>query len=181
MWLSFLYAIGFLRFVSPPLVLVNPIAGTAINLTLDAIDGYVAFRAKLTHQAYHIYDKLLDYWWYLWIVIASRHLAIFPILWITFLFRTPGQFLALLRKNPIYLFWFPNILESFYVGYVLSLIFPVFTPLFSPSRQIIPLGIATAVALVREYILHVKRLFAANYLFHLHMNWDNNKTKKHQR
>lgn len=161
-----------LRFITPLYIFINPGIGTAASVFLDAVDGYFSFKAKKTWEWYHTLDKLADYWWYILIVVYSyvTHLPIFGTLLVLFLYRSIGQFISLRKKESWMLIFFPNILENYFIAYLifgrLMLVEPISLYIWM---------VCIAFAFAREYVLHIKKAYAANYIFKLGINWDLNK------
>ncbi len=166
-WGISLIIIGLLRFFTPAFIFYNPILITALSFFLDTIDSEIAFRAKLSWKAYSLYDKLLDYWWYIWILIFCLNLSIFPIILILFIIRSIGQSAFFLTKKEKYFFYFPNILEIFFIFY-----------LFSFGKVDIPflLLISTLIVLPREYIVHIKKI--ALFMPKAYNKWQNARTTR---
>lgn len=175
MWLASLIAVAVLRLTTPIYILLHPYWLTLASLLLDASDGYLAFRAKWTHHAYHIFDKLMDYWWYIWILIYSTELTIFPVIFILFIYRTIGQIVSVATYKPITLAWFPNVLENYFIACLIAAPFPMLRFYFIDRLQIYPLIICAIIALIREYIIHIRKITIGNYLFRgLNFHWDIN-------
>lgn len=182
MWFLLLAIIGVARVFVAPFILLFPIAISVLSTFLDAVDGFVAFRAGLTHHTYHMYDKLLDYWWYIFIVLYCVDLPIFPVIFILFVYRTAGQIASLSLGNGLSFMWFPNILENYFFGYLLSTFIPILKPLYVDTMQILTIIICAILAINREYFIHVQKRNVANRLFHTNMHWEFNdkKKKKHR-
>jgi len=167
-WKVFINIWFSLRFLLPLYVFINPLVGTAISLFMDVPDGYFSFRAKMRWEWYHKWDKLADYWWYILIVTYSyvNNLPILKALLILFVLRSVGQFIILKKKESWMLIFFPNILENYFVAYLLI---PKFLPAFPYNLYIF--ATCTIIALIREYLIHIKKAYAANYIFKLGINW----------
>lgn len=159
-WKNTLSIVGISRFLTVFTVFSSPLLAIILAHLLDAFDSIFAYKANYTWKKYTRYDKLLDYWWYIFILIYSFGKPIWQIVLILFLIRSVGQILVLITSKHEYLFWFPNILEHYFVLYVLALaIFPQFLYYFEGSQIIWPLLIATITKMPQEYILHVKGWF----------------------
>ncbi len=143
-WLFGLKIIGILRFIGVLFLGLYPIPAYLFCSFLDIIDGQVAYEAGLTWRQYCRYDKLLDYWLYIGILLYSYHLTIFPIILVLFVIRSIGQIIFLNTNKDKYLFWFPNILERFFVLYLIV-----------GGHEIILLIIAILITIPHEYIFHI--------------------------
>lgn len=166
-WKLTLLLVAIFRFIAPILIFYNPILITVISFSLDTVDSEIAFRAKLSWKAYSLYDKLLDYWWYIWILIFCLNLSIFPIILILFIIRSISQIAFFFTKKEKYFFYFPNILEVFFILY-----------LFSSGSIDVPilLLISTLIVLPREYIVHIKKI--ALFMPKAYSKWQTTKTRR---
>ncbi len=144
-WLFGLEIIGILRFICVLFLGLYPIPAYLFCSFLDIIDGQVAYEADLSWRQYSTYDKLLDYWLYVGIILYSYRLEIFPIILILFVIRSIGQIIFLVTNKDKYLFWFPNILERFFVLYLIV-----------GGHEIILLIIAVLITIPHEYIFHIR-------------------------
>ncbi len=154
-WRAILIIVGVLRFVIPFFIFSNPILVTSVSFLLDTIDSEISYRSGMSWRIYLMYDKSLDYWWYIFILIFSIHLPIFPIILILFVIRSIGHFLVLLTGNEKYFVYFPNVLEIYFIFYLISSVFRPLSVLFVGANQIIPLLITTIVVIPREYAVHI--------------------------
>lgn len=148
-----------LRLLSPPFIFVTVVITTIFNFLHDVIDGELYKRAGYARSTYSIYDKILDYYWYLFIL---WYIWIHPvpnkmIFIVLFLYRTIGQLLYLVDERDAYLFFFPNLFELFFFVYVLSLQWPQLTNLFYATPLVIMFIILVPIALLREYTIHIQR------------------------
>lgn len=158
-WRLFAGAIWLARLVSVVVLFVNPLLAIALSLVLDVVDSFFAYEAGYTWPEYTRLDKLFDLWWYVAILIYARHLTIFPVLSVLFLFRLIGQLIAIVTRSPNILFWFPNVFENYFFIYVLVLVFlPGYLPIFS-GIGLLPLLIALVTKLPQEYWAHKKGVF----------------------
>lgn len=177
MWIILFGIVAFFRFIIPPFVLIFPIITTIASNVLDSIDGYFAYRAGLRYKRYNQYDKILDLWWYVFILLYSVETPAFQMIFILFVYRTVGQVVALTIADHRTFIWFPNILELFFIAYLLSTISPVFAPLISRQLEPFTLGVCLLISLLREYVLHVKRASAAQFLLGIRFDWSLNERK----
>ena len=155
LWKKLLAIIGFLRFTTPLLIFNYTWVAVVLSLGLDWVDSWFAFKAGVTWDFYSRYDKFLDFWWYIFILLFSINLEILPIISILFFYRSIGQFLMLLTRKEKYFFWFPNILERFFLVYLVSILL-LGQMKFGVGAQLLMLLLATAITLPLEYFLHVK-------------------------
>ncbi|MFC1647219.1 hypothetical protein ACFL1A_02960 [Patescibacteria group bacterium] len=174
MWSALLYTVAISRVLAPFTVFLYPVFSAFINIFLDAIDGYIAFRAGWKHERYHKYDKILDYWWYIFIVIYAADLEIFPVIFILFVFRTVGQIASIVTTSYKVLFLFPNILETFFDLFIIASLYPNLMYWFTDLNQVIPLFLSTFLSIAREFILHVKKISIGNILFKQNFHWEHN-------
>lgn len=121
---------------------------------LDWIDGELFKRAGYERKQYSFYDKILDYYWYVWIVlyVAQTGFVLKELLLFLFVYRSIGQFLYLKFKKGIILFMFPNIFE------ILFLVLLFVNPLqkwYVVSHITETLSLITIFVLIREYVLHI--------------------------
>lgn len=177
MWKLAFGIIALLRILVPFSIFFHPVAATAASIILDSLDGYMGFRAGMTHRGYHTYDKLMDYWWYMFILLYSVDLSIFPVIFILFVYRTAGQIVSLTLQKRSMLFWFPNILEHFFIAYLLATIFPIMAPLVSDRLQPLALSICFAIAMTREYWLHVKNKSVTQDIWGIDFDWRKNEPR----
>lgn len=159
-WNYFLYFIGISRVLSVFVVFVSPFLSVVVSHILDAFDSIFAYKAKYTWKQYTKYDKYLDYWWYIFILIYSVNKPIWQVILVLFILRSIGQILVFFTTKHEYLFWFPNILEHYFVLYVLALTFsPTYLYYFEGNYIYWPLAIAIITKMPQEYILHVRGWF----------------------
>lgn len=159
-WKKILYVIGALRIASVFLIFKYPLYAIIISLILDDLDAGVAYKAGISWTKYTRYDKLLDYWWYIFVLIFCRSEPIFGVMLVLFVLRSVGQILVILTAKHEYLFWFPNIFEHYFILYILvKVFFPSYLHFFVGVGVFVPLLIATATKIPQEYILHRKGWF----------------------
>ena len=152
------------RIFIPFLIFSKPFLALFLSLILDLIDGQLFYFLKYRWDQYNTVDKLLDYWWYLFIVFFFWGKTTFPIAALLFGYRSIGQFYGILAKREkIYLF-FPNILEWFFL-----------TILIFPQAPIILLfTISLLWSLFVEWLIHKSNAhILSRYLFHDEILWKN--------
>jgi len=151
-----------LRFFLPFLIFSKPLLALFLSLILDSIDGQLFYFLKFRWDQYNTVDKLLDFWWYLFIVFFFWGKTTFPIAVILFTYRSIGQFYGILAKREeVYLF-FPNILEWFFFA----------TLIFSKAPIILLLAISILWSLFVEWLIHKSNAhILSRYLFHDEILW----------
>ncbi|MBI3576924.1 hypothetical protein HY086_02725 [Candidatus Gottesmanbacteria bacterium] len=103
----------------PFLIFTHPLLALICSLLLDNVDGQLFYEAGAKWSYYNTIDKLLDYWWYVFIVLYLWNAPIFGMALVLFLYRSIGQFIGIFRKDEKIYRWFPNILEWFFLLYLL--------------------------------------------------------------
>ncbi len=159
-YLSLTYLLIFLRIISAFLIFAAVIPTSIIQFILDWIDGEFYKRAGFHKHTYQVWDKVLDYYWYVFILLylmttKPPHFRLFIVL---FVFRTIGQFLFFITRKQIYFFLFPNIFEILFFVFVITLAIPSLGSLLNVP-DIYPLfAVITVIVFIREYILHIKQM-----------------------
>ncbi len=151
---------GIVRFSVVALLFINPYLAMLISLIFDDIDSGVAYMAGYSWKKYTRYDKLQDFWWYIFILIYSIRTPILGVMLVLFIIRSIGQLLTIVSIRHEFLFWFPNIFENYFLLYLLTnLLAPGYLHYFSGSGIILPLVIAVATKMPQEYLLHRRGWF----------------------
>ena len=163
------------RLIAPFFIFPNPLVPSILVLTLDSIDGSLFYKSGYNWKVYNLIDKLLDYWWYIFIVIYSLSLPIFPIILILFAYRTIGQLLGLLTQNEKVYIFFPNILEKYFYLFVV-LTFLGYENLFLKTvTNSLILIISISISLFTEWAIHKKKIYLTQIiLFGKAMKWKKN-------
>lgn len=103
------------RVVTPFSIFINPAIAVCLSLFFDGIDGQFFYENKYKWRQYNTMDKVLDLWWYLFLVMylySSGNSQLFVAL-ILLLYRCIGQCIGVfLSKENVYIF-FPNMFEWF--------------------------------------------------------------------
>lgn len=158
MWKLSVLFIGILRIFTPAFIFVYPTFTAVLNiLILDGFDGLAFSKANGTYNLYKIYDKLIDFWWYGFIVLYFWSRPLFLIFVILFIFRSLGQLMSIVTKKEIWLLYFPAIIEVYFIGYLIALNFSSLGFFYQGNFIYVSLILATIVALIREYVIHVTR------------------------
>ncbi len=159
-WKRILIFLGIARFLTVAILFINPYLAEALSLLFDDIDGSSAYKAGLSWKGYMRYDKTLDYWWYIFILIYSVGKPIFVVMLILFLIRSVGQIATVITTKHELLFWFPNVFEHYFILYLLaSLLAPQYLHYFSGAEIVLPLAIAFITKIPQEYLQHQKGWF----------------------
>ncbi|OGK23417.1 hypothetical protein A3A46_03150 [Candidatus Roizmanbacteria bacterium RIFCSPLOWO2_01_FULL_37_13] len=146
----------FLRLLAPFLIFFNPLMTSVLSLIFDEADFYLFYKSGYKWIYYHIIDKLLDYWWYIFILIYSLDKPIKFFVIILFIYRSLGQFLSIISRNEKLLLLFPNILERYFNIYIL-LLYLGFSKVLLESWNIALLALGTIIAFYIEWINHIKK------------------------
>ncbi len=159
-YLSFVYLLVFLRVVSAFLIFFAVVPVSIFQFILDWIDGEFYKRARFRKHTYQMWDKILDYYWYVFIMLflladKPPHAMVFIFL---FVFRTIGQALFFITRKQIYFFLFPNIFEILFFVFVATLAIPSLGPLLDVPYIYPIFAVVTVIVFIREYVLHIKQM-----------------------
>lgn len=159
-WRKLLFIVGVSRVLLVFLIFKYPLLALILSYVLDDIDSMITYKSGLSWEFYTRYDKLLDYWWYIFVLFFAWNSIAFNVLLILFVIRTIGQVIVLFTTKHEPLLWFPNIFEHYFILYLLSKLFwPQYLTYFVGFNVIIPLFIATITKMPQEYLLHRKGWF----------------------
>lgn len=150
--------IVFLRLITPLFILSSVGWVSFLSFMYDWVDSEIFKRAGFTYSHYSTWDKFLDYWWYVFIMIyvLTNNVPGKNIFLILFLTRSVGQLFFYLTQKQYFLFLFPNVLEIFFYFYLFSWVFPFLQPYMNYPKVLWPIGLITVLfVLPREYIIHV--------------------------
>ena len=175
-WQTALYLNIIFRIFGPLALFLSAPIGIFLAWVSDKPDGYLTFRLGWKFKKYHRLDKILDYWWYIIILIYSFRLVIFPTILVLFLFRSIGQIISLVSAKEKYLLLFPNCLEVFFALYlVFSYLLPNYLWLFTSYNKLIIISFCFLFALSQEYRINIKKIYVANFFWKLNLDWSKNK------
>ena len=148
-----------LRLIFGPTIFLMPRVTALIEFIIDWVDGELYKRAGYAQPQYSLYDKILDYYWYIWILIyiLVNNIPFRSFFILLFAYRSFGQILYLITKKEIMFLLFPNIFEIFFLYYLVVTIPGKTTPLLLAPAIWIALASITVIVLFREYILHLRR------------------------
>ncbi|MCL4384122.1 hypothetical protein M1116_01585 [Patescibacteria group bacterium] len=171
--MRFVYVVVFLRLIFAPVIFVSFEIAVFATFILDWIDGEIFKRAGLKRSVYSLWDKVLDYYWYIFIIIFlyNHHSPNFLIFFYLFFLRSFGQFFFFITRSEFFLFLFPNIFEILFYCYLFTIPFPQFITLINSSRIFILLGIITPLTFLREYLIHIKRINLSWIIFGKTTHW----------
>ena len=146
-----------IRFILPFFIFCFPVATVLFSYFIDTVDGdLLESFVGLQRKTYQKYDKLLDSWWLIFIIVYIYFNNIPYSGWFLglFLYRMIGVLLVMINGSEWLLFVFPNMFEMFFTIY---LFFPQWLDCEVGSfRTFLPLFvIITVIALVKEYWLHI--------------------------
>lgn len=160
-------AIIAIRLLLPVTVFIHPVLAILLSQFFDGIDGQIFFNHGHKWKDYNRLDKVLDYWWYIFIVVYSvLHLpAVFPVLLALFLYRTVGQIIGTTFNTDKAYIFFPNIFEWLFV-------YTIFLQSFDLSLWV-TLALSTITALFVEWSIHHSEIhFASKYIFKKEIKWN---------
>jgi hypothetical protein len=148
-----------LRLLFGPVIFISPFIATIANFILDGFDGEIFKRSGYARPQYSIYDKILDYYWYIWIIlfIFITNVPAKYVFLSLFLYRSIGQFLFVLYNKGIILFLFPNIFEKVFCYYLFSLLIHREHQLMSPPYFPIAVFVITCISVLVEYVIHIRK------------------------
>ncbi len=110
------YFVILLRIFTAPLIFIWPLLSIILSVFLDLIDADFAHKV-VSKKLYQLFDKNLDLWWFINIIIYSYFN--FPdykiYLLILFVYRLIGQLIYYLSRNRGVLLFFPNFFEWVFI------------------------------------------------------------------
>ena len=177
--LSVTFAI-ILRLIFGPLIFFSIWITVIANFIIDWSDGEVFKRSVWKRQDYSWYDKVLDQYWYCFILGYIFYINT-PGKWLflsLFVYRTIGFLLYLKTKKEILFQFFPNLFEIFFFFYLLTTINPQLVKYLEMPKAIYPLVVIIPTVLVREYLLHVKNMNLSWFFTGKTTYWVDDKKKR---
>jgi len=153
----------FLRVTVPLLIFIYPLPAALFSWVLD-IDAYVCMKAGYKWKKYHILDKILDYWFFIIIFLYSFRLPIFPYILVLFVFRSIGQILSTLTFETKHLVMFPNLLDLYFLSYLVLDALGYSKFVFFGINNYIFLFVLLLVAILKEISINVKHWRITNPL-----------------
>src|SRR3990167_1991681 len=101
----------FSRLITPFFIFTYPLLAFILSQLFDAVDGQLFYNSGFSWKQYNLVDKLLDQWWYLFILLflLGKSVSLIPLFLLVY--RAVGMLYVLVtQKEDAYLL-FPNILE----------------------------------------------------------------------
>lgn len=99
-------------------MLFYPFEGLILSLFFDCLDQYFFAWGNIGKEHYHKWDKPIDYLEYPIILYLCLDTQVFPVIIILFAYRTIGHVLYYFRKDDKIFILFPNILEYYFLVYL---------------------------------------------------------------
>lgn len=148
------------RVVLPVLIFNLPVVSAVLHLVLDILDGGAACHGVMKLEDYQKIDKLLDWWWFVFILVwvYLNMSSYFLVMFILFLWRTIGEMMYFGSGKREWLLIFPNFFEFVWWGLL------VFGSL---GKWVWPV---IAFCVFREYMIHIRN-FSARKTLGLPVNW----------
>lgn len=145
-----------LRLIFPLVIFLNPVWGAIVMFFLDLIDYQILVGLyKIKRVTYELYDKLLDHYGYVLILIylilnlnKTDIVLYFSIGY--FLLRTIGEVIFSITKNEKMLLLFPNIFEFYFWLWLYD---PELIATFGQNLKILGLFLLP-IKIVHEYVVH---------------------------
>ncbi|MBI4226005.1 hypothetical protein HY612_02725 [Candidatus Roizmanbacteria bacterium] len=157
-----LYTVILLRIIVPFLIFKYPLLAFILSFLLDSIDGQLFFSSGFRWELYNFTDKLLDLWWYLFILIYLQTANVFLLSAILLIYRMTGIIYILISKKERLYIFFPNVLEWFFLIY---LIFP-------QTEIVLALIISFFWAIFVEWLVHISKFhLLSKYIFRDEIKW----------
>ena len=155
-WKFSYFFIELLRLVFPVFIFSYPVYVIVATIFLDAIDGEFASQGVLSREKYQIVDKLMDNWWYIWVLFYSYFALnnFFILLLVLFIYRTIGLILFLLKKNRKIFMFFPNFFENAFFLFFFATIFSLESLIVGPNLYY-SLAVVFALKILQEYWVHI--------------------------
>ncbi len=147
------YIVVLIRIFSLVFFFIDPLLGWIVCFVLDTADYAFALRFMNSYDEYQNIDKVLDLFSRVYFVFTA-YIFSWPYAWIfvlLFFIRLVGDILYFYTKKEKYFFYFPNIIEYFFLLFIFIL------PSISVEKIIFILIISIVVKIVQEYILHIKK------------------------
>ena len=171
---KFLYfLIILLRVLSAPLIFIWPLPAIILSFFLDVIDIEFASKKVLTLSEYERYDKALDTWWYLNVMIFTwfqlpnyRH-----ILLILFIFRSIGEVIFFIKNDRKIFFLFPNFFENIFFLIFFSIYFKQLNFLLSEKFIFFSLSVVIITKIFQEWCVHIAQISIPEHFFGKKRDW----------
>ena len=167
------YFVVLLRILAAPLVFIWPLPSIILSFFLDIIDIEFASRKVLTLSEYEKYDKALDVWWHLNIMIFSWfYLPDYKIfLLILFILRMIGNIIFFLKNDRRIFFLFPNFFENIFFLIFFSLYFKQLNFLLGREFIYFSLSIMIITKIFQEWWVHIAQISIPEHFFGKKRRW----------
>ncbi|MBL7156221.1 MAG: hypothetical protein ISS87_01325 [Candidatus Pacebacteria bacterium] len=157
----------FLRIITPFFIWKNVVLVLILSSFLDLIDSEF-FRLAINSwkslssdsqkgRTYKKIDKILDFYWYVFILVYMRASPLFLIFAFLFLLRLIGMFVYFITKYKKTFIFFPNLFETLFIVFVIVLIYPVFGFLLQGSNIYLTILGLIPFKLLQEYICCIEK------------------------
>ena len=159
-YLLYLFVV-FLRIYFPMLFFKYHSAYLVILITLlDVVDAEFASNRVLSKEWYQRMDKMLDLWWYIWILTyVIIYYPIFSVYFVgLFIYRLIGHVLMAMGAERRVLLYFPNFFEYLFFLLFFSKAFTILNFLTQGNNFYYSLLVIIIFKLSQEYFLHVKKI-----------------------
>lgn len=167
------YFIVLLRIVAAPLIYVWPLLSVILSFFLDVVDIEFASRKVLTLSKYERYDKVLDTWWYInvmifvWFQMPNYRY----ILLILFVFRTIGEVIFFIKNDRRIFFLFPNFFENIFFLIFFSIYYKPLHFLLSEKYIYLSLSVVIIAKIFQEWWVHIALISIPEHFFGKKRKW----------
>lgn len=163
-----------LRFALPILFFKYHSALMVFLITfLDLVDAEFAGNHVASKAWYQKMDKMLDLYWYAWLL--TYVLVFYPsfaLLFVgLFIYRLIGHILVISGKDRKVLMYFPNLFEYLFFLLFFSKTFVSLNFLTQGSMLYVSIVILVIFKFCQEYFLHIKKLSIRENVFGLKRDW----------
>ena len=80
-----------IRLLVPFLIFSNPLLASVLAVFFDEPDYILFYKAGYRWKIYNFVDKMMDYWWYIFITFYSLHLPIVSTILVLFFTAIPQE------------------------------------------------------------------------------------------
>lgn len=167
------YFIVLLRIIAAPLIFIWPLLSVILSFFLDVVDIEFASRRVLTLSKYERYDKALDTWWYINVMIFAwfqmpnyRY-----ILLILFVFRSIGEVIFFIKNDRRIFFLFPNFFENIFFLIFFSIYFKPLHFLLSEKYIYFSLSVVIIAKIFQEWWVHIALISIPEHFFGKKRKW----------
>lgn len=117
------FILTFFRLLIPLSIFKWPFWGVLASMILDSSDWhFFSFHTSADYDFYQVWDKILDTYYMgiaafttlFWRDLKAKKIAVF-----SYIYRVLGVLLFVIFQNRIFLFFFPNVFENFFLFYLI--------------------------------------------------------------